>query len=452
MGFLNKVTILLISLLILPHLSSKAQGDDDQSLIDKGKVKVKLNKAQDRFLENDMRGTLNLCREVLAIHDGNAKANFLLARAQYELGHYELAEKYVKRAGPGKERIGEEFYLVRGRVHHRLEELDSAIARYEKYKEELEGKTLPKDRQIDASDVEHFIEQCKFAKKAMKDPVDIERTNLGSRINSRYDEYNPCVTDSGEKIIFTGRRPDTKGGAVDQKGDHQYFEDIYYSEWNEEKGEWSRPEGIPGRINTETYDAILSLAPEGDVMYIYRNTKKDAGNILRAEKSSVSGDWRSPEQMPKPIKSSFYEGSISATKGEDKVYFISERKGGEGRGDIYVSEKKGRDKWSEPRNLGNKVNTPRDEKYVHITPDGNTLFFASNGHQGLGSYDIFKCEKTDDGWTEPENLGYPINTVNEESTFSFDKDYETMYMAGKFEENHGSRDLYKVDLKDLDLH
>lgn len=426
-------------------------GDDDNDLVDKGKIKVKLRQARVEFLENNMRGAMNKAREVLNMDDGNAKANFLIARANYELGHFGLSEEYIEKASSGKEKIGEVYFLVRGMVHHRMEELDPAIENFETFVQRMEDRTLPKQQPYDVEDVKHFIAQCKFAKKAMKDSLAVRTENLGRNVNSRYDEYNPCVTEDEKKIIFTARRPDTKGGGVDHKGDHQYFEDIYYTEWNEENEEWSRPESVPGRVNTEGYDAVLSLSPSGETMYIYRNNPEHAGDIFRSEVSDRTGKWRRPRLLPKPVNTSYYEGSVSATKDEEKLFFISERKGGHGRGDIYVTEKRGRGEWTEPKNLGPKVNTEQDEKFVHVDPDGETLFFASNGHLGLGEYDIYRTDLKDGEWSEPVNLGYPINTVREESTFSFTPDNETLYLAGKFDENFGSRDLYRVDLKEVDL-
>ncbi len=451
--------IRLLSLLFLFLLTldvHRVQGQDDEgkntnNIIDRGKIGVKLRKARNQLMENNRRGAMNTAREVLAIDEDNAKARFVIARSHYQLGHYDLADEYVKKAAHGKEKVGSEYYLLSGKVHHRLERLDSAIQMFETYKEELDSKTLPKKKLQEASNVDHFLEQCRYAKKMMKDPVDVERENMGRRVNSRYGEYAPSVSVDGNKIFFTARRSDTKGGGIDYKGDHRYFEDIYFTEWKKEDEKWSRPSGVPGRINTEGHDAILSLSPNGKRMYIYRNNPEHYGDIFRSKKSDRTGKWRRPKLLPEPINSSYYEGSISSTKEEEKIFFISERKGGQGRGDIYVCEKKGYNDWGEPKNLGSKINTPRDEKFVHVRPDGKTLFFASNGHKSLGSYDIFVTHYEGGEWTEPKNLGYPINTVNEESTFSFLHDEKIMYMAGIFEENYGGRDLYKVDLKELDL-
>ena len=134
------------------------------------------------------------------------------------------------------------------------------------------------------------------------------------------------------------------------------------------------------------------------------------------------------------------------TSDGNTIYFISERPEGQGQGDIYVSTKKGEGGWSHPKNLGEFVNTEQDEKFVFIHPNGKTLYFSSNGHQTMGSYDIFKTEMVNGEWSVPINLGYPINTVNEESTFSLTQDNKTLMIAAEYDDSFGERDIYHIDV------
>ncbi|MFB6258081.1 MAG: hypothetical protein ABEH38_05245 [Flavobacteriales bacterium] len=443
--------ILVLAPLFIFRVQAQDEKGDDIGFFDKIKIKLKMRKARNQLEEDNQRGAMNTAREVTAMDEDHPGAHFLIARAHYQRKHYDLAYDYLRDASHGKEKIGDRYFLFSGRVYHRKMKLDTAIRMFKTYKKRLKGKTIPKERRLKAQNIDHYIQQCKFAQKAMKDSVDVDIKNMGRRINSRYGEYTPCVAKGGKKLFFTARRSDTKGGGIDYKGDHRYFEDIYYSEWDKEKEQWSRPTSVPGRINTEGYDGITSLSPNGKRMYIYRNNPEQTGDILRSELSDRTGKWRRPKLLPEPINSSYYEASISTTKKEEKAFFVSERKGGEGRGDIYVSEKKGYNKWTEPKNLGPTVNTSRDEEFVHVRPDGKTIIFSSNGHKGLGSYDVFISRKVDGEWTEPENLGYPINTVNEETTFSLLPGKKVMYMAAIFDENFGGRDIYRIDLKDMQL-
>jgi hypothetical protein len=133
------------------------------------------------------------------------------------------------------------------------------------------------------------------------------------------------------------------------------------------------------------------------------------------------------------------------------MFFISERPAGLGRGDIYRSQRSGKNSWSKPENLGDVINTLHDEKFVFIHPNGNTLFFASNGHLTMGSYDIFRSEYKDGKWSTPVNLGYPINTVNEESTFSMTADNKKLLISAEYSDGMGERDIYEVDLSHADI-
>jgi hypothetical protein len=133
-----------------------------------------------------------------------------------------------------------------------------------------------------------------------------------------------------------------------------------------------------------------------------------------------------------------------------QLFFISERPDGYGQGDIYVSKKKG-EKWGQPKNLGALINTDFDEKFVFIHPNGKTMYFSSNGHPTMGSYDIFKSELVNGEWGIPINLGYPINTVNEESTFSMTRDNKTLLIAAECEDSFGERDIYQIDVSNYAL-
>ncbi len=441
------VTPLLTLGLILTLAQGKAQDEKKPGLLEKGKIKLKLNKAKRQYINNDIQGALNTCREVLNKDEGNAKAHFIIAESHYKIQNYDLALENLQKAYDQDPQVDEEMFLLFGKIYHRKGKLDDAIDSYEDFKESI------KESRHDQFPVDKYLKQCRFAKEQRENPKSATIENLGGNVNTRFDEYTPSITSDGKTLVFTSRRPDTKGGGRDERGDHRYYEDVYITHKNED-GEWKEPKGIPGRINTVQYDAVLSIAPDGKSIYIYRNNTEHAGDIFISKKSDRTGKFRRPKLLPKPINTSYYEGSITSTASGNTLYFISERKGGKGQGDIYkVTRQSDRDEWEEAVNLGDPVNTASDEKFVYITPDGKTLFFASNGHLTLGLYDIFVTHREDGEWSEPENLGYPINTVNEESTFSLSSDYKTMYLAGNYidKENLGMRDLYRIDVSDHEI-
>jgi hypothetical protein len=278
-------------------------------------------------------------------------------------------------------------------------------------------------------------------------------------LNSKGPEYAPSISNDGKYLMFTSRRPDTKGGNVDQYFDHQYFSDIYLSKWDSTSSSWSSPSNKLGKINTDYYDASLSFKPDNSII-IYRNiidvTK--SGDIYEASYNK-NDSWNSPKpilyknkEVSNKINSSYFESSASITQDESYIYFVSERASGLGKTDIYYVKKNDKT-YSDPIHLGNDINTNGDEKCVFIHPSGEILFFTSNGREdSFGSYDIYYCTGGPENWSKPVNLGYPINTTLEEKTINVSNDGNTAYVGGYYNiNNHGDADLYKIDISSLKL-
>lgn len=410
-----------------------------------GIVPLRMANARQMFLDRNVRGALNEYRIVLEAIPDHAQATFRIGECHYALKNYELAEKYLTDALELDAGVSSDIHYWLGMTHHRLAKLDDAIEHF---------KTFRASNSRANSyfyEVDTYIEQCQFAKMMMKEPRKVSVENMGRQINTRFDDYTPSVTADGKQLFFTSRRPDIKGGGVDTRGDYKYFENIFISEWDDKTGEWTAAQQVKGELNTTAYDAVLSVAPNGKSMYVYKNDASSAGDIHFSTRIDSTGRWSAAQKLGRPINTSWFESSVSITEDGQRLYFISERPGGEGQGDIYVAELRGNDKWGKPENLGPLVNTPGDEKFVFVHPNGKHLFFASNGHQTLGSYDIFRCELEDGKPSRPVNLGYPINTVNEESTFSLTANNQHMFIAAEYEGSLGERDVFRIDLSEFDI-
>ncbi|MFM9983801.1 MAG: tetratricopeptide repeat protein [Flavobacteriales bacterium] len=416
----------------------------DVKFMDQALITPRLLAARHEYNENNMRGALTIFREVLQADPGNSQALYGTAECHYFLKKYKLAEEYLNKAVAANARVSTETNLFYGNIYHRTAQLDKAISYYELYR------AVQKPKSLEFEVVNDYISQCQFAKEMMERPADVKIENMGEGINSRFDDYTPSVTADGKTIVFTSRRSDTKGGAIDEMGDYKFFEDVYYTELNPQTGEWEKATGVPGELNTETYDAVLSIIPDGSGMYVYKNTVTTTGDIYYSEFDKNAQAWAVATKLQRPINTSYFEGSVCITADGNTLYFVSERPEGLGQGDIYVSSKKN-GQWTSPKNLGDVINTDNDEKFVFIHPNGKTLYFSSNGHQTMGSYDIFKTEYVNGAWSVPINLGYPINTVNEESTFSLTSDNKTMLIAAEYENSLGERDLYRIDVSNYPL-
>ena len=446
---MKKIALLALLFLSIAHISSAnfvcVADTSDSGFLGNAAVPAKMLAAKHEYNENNMRGALIIYREILELEPSNAMALYWTARCHYALKSYDLAQDYLDRSIVQEADITNDLNFFQGQIYHRLARLDEAISAYSAYLLENEGKN---NYEVYLAD--KFKGECEFAKDVMKKPANVNIENLGTSVNTRFDEYSPSITSNGDLLVFTSRRSTTVGNEIDQGGDYKYYEDIYYSEWDKENGSWTKAFGIEGEVNTPTYDAVLSISPSGSEIFVYKNNANSQGDIFMSTYDVHEQSWRAPEKLPRPVNTSYFESSVSITAIGEKLFFISERVGGLGQGDIYVSEKTGSG-WSKPKNLGNIVNTDEDEKFVFIHPNGKTLYFASNGHQCMGSYDIFKTEYLNGQWSIPVNLGFPINTVNEESTFSLTKDNQTMLIAAEYEDSYGERDIYKVDVSEYPL-
>jgi tetratricopeptide (TPR) repeat protein len=442
---MNKLQAAISIIMVCSGLTVWSQKDTtDRGFFDQAMVTPRIIAARHEYNENNMRGALLIYREVLETEPNNANAMYGTSQCYYNMKKYKLALEYLEKALKTNSSVSSEVEYFRGQIYHRTGRLDDAVASFRKFTLQENPKSFEYEMAM------YYIDQCLYAKEMMQLPVDVKISNLGVLINSRYEEYTPSITADGKRLVFTARRNDTKGGKIDEAGDYKYFEDIYVSEWDEETGEWGQAYAAAGDLNTETYDAVLSIFPSGSGMYVYKNTVNTTGDIYYSEYRPGSGEWSMAQKMPRPINTSYFEGSVSQTADGSMLYFVSERPEGNGQGDIYVSMKKG-DGWSSPKNLGPVINTELDEKFVFIHPNGKTIYFASDGHQTMGSYDIFKSELVNGEWSVPVNLGYPINTVNEESTFTLTSDNQTMYIAAEYDDSFGERDIYKIDVSNYPL-
>ena len=209
---------------------------------------------------------------------------------------------------------------------------------------------------------------------------------------------------------------DLDGTPSNRKGD--YYEDVFIS-YKEEEG-WSKPKNIGPVINSHGHDAAIGLSPDGQTLYLYRSDSVKWGNIFACR---LNGEiWESPMKLKAPINSKNWEGSCSINADNNILFFVSNRPEGFGGKDIYMIRKLPNGEWAAPKNLGPTINTPEDEDAPFIHVDGQTLYFSSKGHKSMGGYDIFKTTYNEGGWSTPTNIGYPINTAEDDRFFVLSPD------------------------------
>ncbi len=329
-----------------------------------------------------------------------------------------------------------EAYLQLGLARHWQHRFTEAIELMERYKQ-LNVRDV-KDLEVDRS-----IAMSRNARELVKEPVDVKIRNMGAVINSTAHDYCPLVTADGNTMYFTSRRAGARGGMKDATG--QYLEDIYVA--RQIDGVWTQAINAGPVLNSvHNHDATVGLAPDGSSMIIYRSSKDLAsGDLYEARAHAMQ--WQAPTLMTDKINSKYHEPSASIAPGGDEIYFSSDRPGGFGGRDLYRIRRLPNGEWSQPLNLGSTVNTIHDEDAPFMHSDGTTLFFSSNGHNTMGGYDIFKAVLVDpfmNGWNKPDNLGYPLNTVNDDIYFSLSDDGFTGYFSSQRQNGIGMQDIYQI--------
>jgi len=264
--------------------------------------------------------------------------------------------------------------------------------------------------------------------------------NLGERINSEWPEYAPLISTDESLLIITARRPEGVGGLVDEV-DNMPYEDIYMS--RNLKGKWSPLVNLGEVINGTGHDASSGLSPDGKTLFVFKGSQKGNGDIFV---SRLEGQvWTKPKSLGKNINTKAHETSAALSYDGQELYFISDREGGEGGKDIWVSQwDADREEWGVASNLGGVVNSPYDEDGVYLHPDGKTLYFSSRGHNSIGGNDIFFAEKVNGSWQKPVNIGHPINTPDDDVFFVVAADGRTAYYASIREDGYGDKDIYRI--------
>ena len=349
---------------------------------------------------------------------------------------------YLQNAYKLKPNISRDVHLLMGLSYQLNLQFDEAIKEYELYKRgEINRMQLPTETLQAVSDnVDKKMEECRFGKEMLKHPVNVLIDNLGDEVNSAYAEYAPVIKADESEIYFTARKDNTTGEGMDDQ-DIEYYEDIYCSKKRD--GVWQKAVNLGPPINSVLHDATAGISPDGQQLFIYKG--ENGGDIYECKR--MGEEWSAPEAMPKPINSSYHETTVSISFDGKTLYFVSDRpQNNIGGRDIYRCHLQKNGKWGKPENLGATINTEFDEDGVCMLPDNRTLYFSSQGHKTMGGYDIFRSiyDEKKDTWSEPENLGYPINSPDDDVYFSVAANGRHGYFSSFNNNGKGEKDLYMV--------
>lgn len=330
-------------------------------------------------------------------------------------------------------------YLL-GRAYQFANRFDDAISTFKKFKQDAKGTVF------NLVDADLQIQHCINAKELMKFPVDVMFQNLGSNINSEYSDYYPFVTSNESFLIYNTKRPEKNAEKMDNGS---YSNSIYIS--RVVNGEYMKASPIGAPINAGNAGMeVIGLSEMGDNILLYMPEGLGKGNIY-ISKLDAQGIYGKPEKLDAKINSGGDEIAASISSDGNTLFFASSRKGGLGGTDIYICKRVGK-KWSEPKNAGPEINTPYDEDFPNISPDGKILYFSSKGHTSMGGHDIFKSnyDEANATFSSPKNLGYPINTTDDDMNFRISKNGKFGYIASSKNGGQGDFDIYRVTFNEVE--
>ncbi len=347
--------------------------------------------------------------------------NFLDINEQVKsIPYFEFAKKNL-------EVIPKDVYFYLGQAYHKDMRIEEALESFNNYKR-LTGSTENEDIE---KKLEHSIQTCKNALVLLRQKKNIAITNLGPSINSANIEYNPVVAADQSRMAFT---------VLDQSSE-PFKEEIRVT-YNNGKGSWEKPETID--VGTENNVGTAGMSADGKEMMIFIGGVNQTGNLYSIQRKGKK--WSTPNIYNKQINSGHLESTASTTPDGRTIYFASNRPGGYGGFDIYMSKKDKDGNWGKAINLGPIVNTSANEDAPFIHPDQRTLFFTSNGHNTIGGQDIFKTVKMGQKWSNPENMGFPINTAADDNYFTLTADGKKGFFSSDRKGGFGRQDIYWFDM------
>ncbi|MCU0472548.1 MAG: hypothetical protein MUC93_04160 [Bacteroidales bacterium] len=308
-------------------------------------------------------------------------------------------------------------------------ELEKSLSTLQKFNELSRGADVKGDMK-NLEFIDQQIQACKRAIEFKATPVEMTKKMLGGGFMQGSMNENPAVSFDGNSIIYTERR-----GMVNI---------IMYS--RKERDTWQTPIDITSMINAGEDCSTSSLNADGTEMYIYKNDVYD-GNIYTSQ--LINGSWSPIKKLNKNINTKFYESHASVSSDGKRLYFTSNREGGSGSLDIYVSEKDASGDWGPAVNLGNTINTPFNEDTPFITKNDSVLYFCSEGHTSMGGFDNFKSQRQGAAWKTPANLGVPVNTTDDDKFFQPFNDGKNAYYS--MTTDYKKKDIFFLGLGSIDV-
>ncbi|MTI29610.1 hypothetical protein E1171_02195 [Cytophagales bacterium RKSG123] len=366
--------------------------------------------------------------------------------AKFSEAHFRIASCYEKLRNPKLALKHYQELAVLDHIEKRFTKTLLYIARLEfkggnySAAEDFSRKYLESTGRGEKDDQEarDLLHSAVWAQEKMTHPLDFNPHPLPTTVNAFSMQYFPVLTADQASIIFTARKG--KGNSDE--------ENIYISRIND-KGEWQSPKSISSKINTWENEGTSSISADGRTLIFTKCSDREGfGSCDLYISYKVGEEWTKPKNLGSAINSTAWESQPSLSADGRTLYFVSNRKGGFGKRDIWVSKMGDDGQWQQARNLGSDINSLYDDIGPFIHANGQTLYFSSDRFPGFGGFDLYASEKEGERWANPQNLGYPINTHDDQVSFFVSLDGKTAYYSvdQRMEVDGVGSQLYEVAL------
>ncbi|MFN8436913.1 MAG: OmpA family protein [Cytophagales bacterium] len=401
-----------------------------------------VNLGMEMYGFGDKKDALDVFIQAVDLNENNADANYMAGVCYLETVHKHKSIPYLKKAYSVNPNIEYDVLYLIGKGYQIDNQYDSAIVYFNKFKEGVEAGKLKDDKHTKEqllAKVAKRNEECEYSKEILRHKTPYKVKPLSKSVNTEYPEYSPFLTADENTLVFTSKRKGSTGNFKDV--DNEFFEDIYITIRKDTT--WSEPHNLGAPINTKNHEGCVGISPDGKDIYVFEES--NGGDIYISSRSDTG--WTKPKSFSHKINSHYYEPSLCINHKKDMVFFSSDRAGGKGKLDLYISHKNAKGEWETPINVSD-LNTPEQEDSPFFDDHTNTLYFSSAGHKGLGGYDIFKThyDSLNHKWSTPENMGSPINTPDDDIYFVVSEGGKRGYFSTVRDEGEGDKDIYVVEI------
>lgn len=331
--------------------------------------------------------------------------------------------------------IGAWYYLALCCFHE--QDYTKALYAYESYVDKFSGTDSAHYK-----DAQFRIQQIAFIEKSLANPVPFEPVNMGERINSRFSEYFPALTADEQTLVVTVRRP---ADALTVGGNNE--EEDFYVAFKQDDGSWSQARPLPPPLNSHGNEGAQCISPDGHFIYFTLCNAEDGyGSCDIYVSERIGSRWTKPKNLGPNVNSKSWDSQPTISSDGSTLYFVSNRKGGFGESDIWKATKNSLGEWEPAVNLGEPINTAHKEISPFIHANNTRLYFASDGHLGMGGLDLFYSDWKENTWSKPVNLGSPINSPKDEMSLIVSASGKSALFSSDGLQGFGGSDIYSFEL------